>query len=775
MADRKKLEWLLEVLYKGQGTKDAAKDLDRLNQEGKKASKQLGSMDKSAQALGRTLTTYLGGAVVAATVTRALGEFAKYDRQLNAVAATAKNLGVETDDLRGKADAFLQTLEQQTGVLRQDSLPTFQKFVGITKSVQGAMFATKLAADLTNAGLGDMRTNGERLANLLQGEVTEAAKALGLQLRDTNGRVKTQTQLLDELIEAYEGFGSANQDTQSNIEKLGAGWNDFKQSLGEGIAVLFNFIGGVENLGKIAKITGLSVFELGMQAYNFGRRIVATAGSIFNLKRLFSDGPAAWAEGVRETFDRETARMGQTALAFREQYDLIWQGQTQSELDRDKAVSELREETRKKELEREKKQAYDLAIQRAEAEAAGTEAGSKARLDAELRVLEEKQKKELALAEETGASEAEIEERYRAERLAKTEDFARRQLQAELAVQDQLLQAQLAAAEEGSQEQLALGLKVLQRQEEQALQAAQKLGLDKLEIEQRFQLMRATLIDRFNRENAQRELERFRGMLEAEHEARTAGYERQLADQEDNALAGFDIERQRIESEHDARLQELINQEKEEVESAERRGEDTKGIHQKYSRLLQANEDHYTAAKILLTKREKQAKESMYQDMVLTAGQALSAIFGDTKAAAYAQAVVDTWAGVGRALGAFPPPYSFIMAALVAAAGLANVRKIASTEVQTGGSGFDDPINDRLARLGGRRWARDLVDQLNLGFREGLRDSDSPASVTTINRSEDHSMRVSFGSTPLGGRRSARKIVRTLDRARFRDRARRVE
>ena len=55
-----------------------------------------------------------------------------------------------------------------------------------------------------------------------------------------------------------------------------------------------------------------------------------------------------------------------------------------------------------------------------------------------------------------------------------------------------------------------------------------------------------------------------------------------------------------------------------------------------------------------------------------------------SKAALITQATMDTYAGANRALGAFPPPWSFIAAASVVAMGLANVAKIAG--FQTGGS-----------------------------------------------------------------------------------------
>lgn len=58
---------------------------------------------------------------------------------------------------------------------------------------------------------------------------------------------------------------------------------------------------------------------------------------------------------------------------------------------------------------------------------------------------------------------------------------------------------------------------------------------------------------------------------------------------------------------------------------------------------------------------------------------------GVVKAGLTAQAIMDTYAGANRALGAYPPPFSFILAAAVIAKGLANVVQIQSAGMARGG------------------------------------------------------------------------------------------
>ena len=67
-------------------------------------------------------------------------------------------------------------------------------------------------------------------------------------------------------------------------------------------------------------------------------------------------------------------------------------------------------------------------------------------------------------------------------------------------------------------------------------------------------------------------------------------------------------------------------------------------------------------------------------------------LFSVGKGVAYAEAVVNTYAAATKALAAYPPPFSFIAAAVTTAAGLANVIKISQTkfEKKAGGGLVDE-------------------------------------------------------------------------------------
>jgi hypothetical protein len=82
---------------------------------------------------------------------------------------------------------------------------------------------------------------------------------------------------------------------------------------------------------------------------------------------------------------------------------------------------------------------------------------------------------------------------------------------------------------------------------------------------------------------------------------------------------------------------------------------------------------------------QRQEQETILETASMAAST-LTMVFAKNKGAAIASGLVNTAVGVTKALSASPPPYNFIQAGLVAAAGAAQIAAIRSTS-QTGGGG----------------------------------------------------------------------------------------
>ena len=122
-----------------------------------------------------------------------------------------------------------------------------------------------------------------------------------------------------------------------------------------------------------------------------------------------------------------------------------------------------------------------------------------------------------------------------------------------------------------------------------------------------------------------------------------------------------------------------------------------------------------------------------------TVSSNLSAIFGESKGVAIAQALINTYQGITRAIATYPPPISTAMAAIQAAAGFAQVANIRKqTKSGGGGSGGGAgaaagagasaaavPQQQQLVSINlegekfGREQVRGLIDSLNDAMADG--------------------------------------------------------
>lgn len=112
-----------------------------------------------------------------------------------------------------------------------------------------------------------------------------------------------------------------------------------------------------------------------------------------------------------------------------------------------------------------------------------------------------------------------------------------------------------------------------------------------------------------------------------------------------------------------------------------------------------AKEEAEADTAIAAAKREAKAKKDLDNEIlaarklhqqgmnaVLSQGTAfIQAAFGNSKQAAVAEALINTYKGASQAIGAYPPPIGEILAALVVATGLANVAKITGIGFAQGG------------------------------------------------------------------------------------------
>lgn len=420
---------LINLVLEGKGAVDATKQL----KETERAAKETG---EALERTGGTLRRFAGWLAAAFSVNvlaSFVREFAKIERGFNGIAASIRSIGGDVAKELPRVKEFLLALgPEKLG----DTIPAYQKFVGILKDTNAAMLATKIATGAAESGLADMGRATEGVAALLQGRALGAAQAFGLELRKTNGELKTNAELFEELRAKVEAFGAAGKDTAEQFDTLEGSLTRLRLEVGEALApavgtlatALFHVIGAAKDLGTV---WGVVIDQMVTQTQNFGSLI----GEAFNLKRAIKS-PADYAAAVSEAYQRIT-RDG--LLAFETLKEGVAANHTQAAAavtDEAAGVKKILEVANRARLEETKKTNAETKKETKDALADYEKEYLRfyERLDAlardhenetaelELRTQRERAQARLAAAREQGDAEAELEAALLDEQLALFED-----------------------------------------------------------------------------------------------------------------------------------------------------------------------------------------------------------------------------------------------------------------------------------------------------------------------------------------------------------------
>lgn len=619
-----RIKAILELLLKGKGWKDGKKSLEATGKAADKTATKLKKADKAGAGFGRTIATYLGGAVLARFVKDSVLAFASLERRLNSLRFAMKNLGLDADRDLPKVVESLTAMEQAGGPLIQETIPAFQKFVGVLKDTGAALAATRLAADLSEAGLGNVETNAQRLSNLLQGRATEAAIAFGLELKDINGITKTQVQLLDELADLYGGFGSKVSDTETQTAKLASTWNQLKLNIGKPFAQAAKW--AADALGWIvtqAKLAGNSIGTLVSAAVQGFTGVGNVIRAAFDFKKLVDQGPGAYLKTLTETAKREMQIQADIlADGIKESIRIRRKGGEDQATAEAEGWEKVREVARAKERE----QAFKAAQKQAEADR------KQAIKDAEAR--------------------AAFDENIR----------------------DEILRAELEATEDGSQARLDAELVMLERLREQALDEAKTKGADVAMVNLLFDQMEQQRRNEFADERDEAEAERARDLAE-----RLKSIDDEARQTEIDVFA--EDQAQRLEMQ----LEALEDERQQVLENKELTTDELLALDRLYAlKKLKIEKDLVAATKVL----DEQVKQNKQDMAFAIANQAIAlgtALFGHSKALAAAETVLRTAMGVMSALALYPP--NLPLAGLIAATGAVQLATIMGANLGGGGGG----------------------------------------------------------------------------------------
>lgn len=220
-----------ELKKVSKGADEAAPALKKVGKAAKDTTLGFDPMATSIkQVRSLLLRTFGAGALIALTKT-AVDEFKRISESINGIEVQLRLLGIA-------ADANLPKLTQSVlfvtryGAGLAEAGEQMRSALATTKDATLATGALGMAARLADIGVGKLAENQELMSRVVRGDLGAAVAAFNIDLKDGNGALKTQAQLIEDVIdqmriartESERGKGVAGalspaggNDTQSEI------------------------------------------------------------------------------------------------------------------------------------------------------------------------------------------------------------------------------------------------------------------------------------------------------------------------------------------------------------------------------------------------------------------------------------------------------------------------------------------------------------------------------------------------------------------------------
>ncbi|HOC17123.1 MAG TPA: hypothetical protein PKK95_02590 [Vicinamibacterales bacterium] len=517
----------IESILKEKGLLDLKQRLEAAEKEVVKLNATAAASSGAFRAMGTAIKSALlplagffaVGKVVSFLYQAAEGQ-REMERRTMALSRQIQQLGVDVPQAMERVEEFTTGLANLTGVVDDESIPALTQLIGLTGSVEGGIAGVKLAADIAASGVRDFAGAVELVASILAGRANEAARQLGINIKDVNGHAKSNVELVSEIIEKQEALAEQAAKNTEQTSKLGAAWDLFGDTIGDyvrpALDVLKSVLAAVLK-GVLMTIDGITI--VAHRAIQLPSRIWAgIKGDREKLKQLDQELLDVEIELAQKYIDAENKALETTRLSAEEKAALLNAARLK-DLEAEQKAAEERRKLAEKEAEERRKLAEKEAEERTEnereAELALLEAkikiaeeGSAERLALEMERLDKLMAAELAAANLTEQAKLAIVGKYallKQDLLNKGyEDQAKRDEKAakekrdfDEGIRKDLARLQLELAEDAA-DQRAAELAAAEQDYVDDYNRALKLGGDIANVEEKYRRKRASINKKYD-------------------------------------------------------------------------------------------------------------------------------------------------------------------------------------------------------------------------------------------------------------------------------------
>ena len=301
------------------------------------AQKATNDLDVAVGKLGKKLAGAFSAYKIAQFSKESIKAFANDQKAAANLANTLKNIGYGQSTK--SAEAFIATLQKQTGILDDDLRPAYAQLLQVTGSMAETQKLMGTAFDVSRGTGQDYKTVIDALSQAYVGN-TRGLRQLNAGLTATELKTKSFGELVDILSNKFAGAGAASVDTfQGKLDLLNVSIANTKEIIGQGFVDAFatiandqnfqNVTSTIENMGQFVadSIRGIGIAldklksgwnSLPSPLKNIGNIIVEANRAINPLSILSRLGAKqrvsqAMPSGINAFLDEQNAKSAATA------------------------------------------------------------------------------------------------------------------------------------------------------------------------------------------------------------------------------------------------------------------------------------------------------------------------------------------------------------------------------------------------------------------------------------------------------------------------------
>lgn len=212
----------------------------------KKADTAVDKLYKGTKKLAAAFGVTFSATAIARYGAAAVRAFAAEEKQIAALTATVKSLGIGFTALQ--ANDFIENLERTTGIVREELQPAFQRLITQTGSLTKAQKILSTAVKVSFSGLMSVEEASNALTQAYVGNV-KGLKQFNLGLTNAELAAMSFDQVLAKVSGTYDKqFNEALDTTQIKIDKFNVALGNAKENIGSGLVDAFADFAGNGNV-----------------------------------------------------------------------------------------------------------------------------------------------------------------------------------------------------------------------------------------------------------------------------------------------------------------------------------------------------------------------------------------------------------------------------------------------------------------------------------------------------------------------------------------------